>query len=86
MEREGPGALILPPPRWGDMAAGIVGVGYKTGPTTPLQIGGVRFSEAKEAQKSKALIIAVIRAISSRDCRMGGQPQMGCRLRYFVKS
>ena len=35
-----------------DLAAGDVGMGYKTGPTTPSQIGEVRFSETKGAHKS----------------------------------
>ena len=44
-----------------DLAAGIVEVGYKRGPTTPSQIDETRLSEAKGAQKSKEqLIIAVI--------------------------
>ena len=35
-----------------DLAAGIVGMGYKTGATTPSQIGGVRLSETKGAHRS----------------------------------
>ena len=35
-----------------DLAADISGVGYKTGPTTPSQIDGVRLSETKGAHKS----------------------------------
>ena len=35
-----------------DVAKGIVGVGYKKGPTTPIQIGGMRLSETKGALKS----------------------------------
>ena len=68
------------------LAAGIMGLGYKTEPTTPSQIDEVRLSEIKGAHKSKALIIVVILTVSSRECWMGGQPKIGCRFRYFKKS
>ena len=35
-----------------DLTADIAGVGFKTEPTTPNQIGGVRLSETKRAHKS----------------------------------
>ena len=35
-----------------DLAGGIVGLGYRTGPTTPSQIDGVRLSETKGAHES----------------------------------
>ena len=35
-----------------DLAAGIVGAGNKTEPTTPSQVDGVRLSETKGAHKS----------------------------------
>ena len=35
-----------------DWAENIVGMGYKTGPTTPPQIDGARLSETKGAHKS----------------------------------
>ena len=69
-----------------DWYADAMRVGYKTGPTNPFQIGGVRLSETKGAHKSQALIIVDVRTVSSRECRIGGQPKMGCRLRYFEKS
>ena len=35
-----------------DVAAGVVGVGYKTGLTTLIQIDGMRLSETKGAHES----------------------------------
>ena len=35
-----------------DLAAEIAGLGFKTAPTTPHQIDGVRLSETKGAHKS----------------------------------
>ena len=69
-----------------ESAADIAGVGFKTEPTTQHQIGGVRLSETKGAHKSQTLIIVVARTVSSRECWMGGQPKMDCRLRYFEES
>ena len=67
------------------MAADVLEVGYKTQLKTPSEIGGVRLSETKGAHKSQALVIVVIRADSSRQCWMGGQSEIGCRLMYFEK-
>ena len=41
---------------YNDLAVDIAGVGFKTEPTTPHQIGGVRLSKTKGAHKSQAMI------------------------------
>ena len=60
-----------------DLAADIATPRYKTEPTAPHQIGGVRLSKNKGAHKPQTTIIVVTRVVSSRKCWVVGQPRNG---------
>ena len=66
-----------------DLTADVAGVVYKTEPTTPHQIGGVRLSKAKGAHKSSAPIAVAIRTAKSSKCWKVGQPKKGLSTQVY---